>query len=77
MDKGYLCGGYWYYDYQRSMWYDYQQFRQTATEPKQQIIGMILSVIGVIVFMVSRQPYAGMIFFVLLIIKGLLLFKAK
>ena len=52
-------------------------FDKPSLNQKQQIVGMILSVIGVIVFMASRQPYAGMIFFVLLIIKGLLLFKAK
>ncbi len=41
------------------------------------VTGMILSAIGVIIFIVSRQPYAGMIFFVLLMVKGVLLFKAK
>ena len=35
--------------------------------------GLALSSIGVIVFIATRQPYAGAIYFVLLLIKGLLL----
>ena len=52
-------------------------FNRPVWNRHRMITGMILSVIGVIIFMASRQPYAGMTFFILLIIKGLLLFKAK
>lgn len=39
--------------------------------------GVGLSIIGVIVFIVTRQPYAGIICFALLVIKGFLLIKVK
>ncbi len=41
------------------------------------VTGIVLSVISVIVFIASRQPYAGMFCFFLLVIKGILLFKVK
>ena len=39
--------------------------------------GMILSAAGTALFMITRQPYAGMIFLVLLIVKGILVMKAQ
>lgn len=39
------------------------------------ITGMILSVVSVMVFIVTRQPYAGIICFFLLVIKGFLIMK--
>ena len=39
--------------------------------------GMVLSIIGSAVFVLTRQPYAGIIFLTALAIKGFLIFKAK
>ncbi len=39
--------------------------------------GMILSVISVLLFIISRQPYAGIICFAALVTKGFLLLQAK
>lgn len=41
------------------------------------VAGMILSVVAVMVFIVSRQPYAGVICFALLTIKGYLVSQGK
>ena len=41
------------------------------------VTGMVLSVLCSAVFIVTRQPYAGIVCFALLIIKGFLLVKAK
>ena len=38
------------------------------------VTGAALSVAGTVLFMVTRQPYAGMIYLTLLIVKGILLF---
>ena len=40
------------------------------------LAGLAASSIGVIVFIASRQPYAGIVFFAFLLIKGLLLARA-
>ncbi|WP_165247071.1 helix-turn-helix domain-containing protein [Adlercreutzia sp. ZJ141] len=39
--------------------------------------GMILSIAGVAVFIASRQPYAGIICFALLVAKGFFIFQGK
>ena len=41
------------------------------------VTGMGLSILGAAVFMASRQPYAGMIYLMLLVIKGFLILKSK
>lgn len=41
------------------------------------ITGIALSIIGTILFIVTRQPYAGVFFLFVLIIKGILLLKSK
>ena len=41
------------------------------------VTGMVLSVIGVAVFLVTRQPYAGIVCFALLVIKGFLIIMVK
>ena len=41
------------------------------------VTGIVLSIIGAILFIVTRQPYAGIFYLCILIIKGLLLFKSK
>ena len=35
------------------------------------ITGMVMSIVGVAVFIAARQPYAGMVYFALLVIKTL------
>ena len=41
------------------------------------ITGVILSILTVIVFIVTRQPYAGIVCFAFLVIKGFLIAKVK
>ncbi len=41
------------------------------------MMGMVLSVISSAVFVLTRQPYPGIICFAALVIKGFLIFKAK
>ena len=40
-------------------------------------VGMVLSIISSAVFVLTRQPYPGIICFASLVIKGFLIFKAK
>lgn len=39
--------------------------------------GVALSIVGVAVFIAARQPYAGLVCFAFLVVKGLLLLRAK
>lgn len=39
--------------------------------------GLVLSIIGVAVFIAARQPYAGAVYFALLVVKGFLMFQGK
>ena len=41
------------------------------------VVGVVLSVICVVVFIAARQPYAGIVCFALLVVKGLLLSQGK
>ena len=41
------------------------------------VTGVVLSILSVTVFIVTRQPYAGIFCFVLLVIKGFLIAKVK
>lgn len=41
------------------------------------ITGMALSVIGTMLFILARQPYAGLFYLCLLVIKGILVLKSK
>ena len=41
------------------------------------VTGVILSILSVMIFIVTRQPYAGIICFAFLVIKGFLIAKAK
>ena len=41
------------------------------------VTGVVLSILAVIVFIATRQPYAGIVCFALLIIKGFLIAKVK
>ena len=40
-----------------------------------QMIGVCLSIIGVMIFLVTRQPYAGMVTFSFLVLKGILMIR--
>jgi hypothetical protein len=41
------------------------------------VTGVVLSILSVTVFIVTRQPYAGIVCFAFLVIKGFLIAKAK
>ena len=41
------------------------------------VTGMVLSILAVIVFIAARQPYAGIVCFAFLLIKGFLIVKVK
>ena len=41
------------------------------------VTGVVLSILAVIVFIATRQPYAGIVCFAFLVIKGLLIAKVK
>ncbi len=41
------------------------------------VTGIVLSILAVIVFMATRQPYAGIVCFAFLVIKGFLIAKTK
>ena len=41
------------------------------------VTGMVLSILAVIVFIAARQPYAGIVCFAFLVIKGFLIVKVK
>ncbi len=53
------------------------RFDQPVWNKHRLITGMVLSVIGVAVFIGTRQPYAGIICFSILAIKACLMFKGK
>lgn len=44
---------------------------------RQLAVGMVLTTLGVAIFIVSRQPYAGMFYFALLAVKGYLIYRSK
>ena len=41
------------------------------------VTGLVLSIAGAAVFILTRQPYAGIIFLAILVVKGLLIGKGK
>lgn len=51
-------------------------FRRSLWNRHRLITGSILSIVSVMVFIVTRQPYAGILCFSLLVIKGFLIIKA-
>ena len=52
-------------------------FNKTVWNRHRLITGIVLSILAVIVFMATRQPYAGIVCFSLLVIKGFLIVKVK
>ena len=52
-------------------------FEKPVMNKHHMITGMVLSVLGTMLFILSRQPYAGVFFLLFLVIKGFLLFKIK
>ena len=53
------------------------RFDQSIRDRHRMITGMVLSVTGVSIFIGTRQPYAGIICFSILVIKALLIIKGK
>ena len=41
------------------------------------VTGMALSILGAVVFMLTRQPYAGIVFLAVLVVKGILILKVR
>lgn len=41
------------------------------------VTGMALSVLGTVLFMLARQPYAGIFYLAMLVVKGILMLKSK
>ena len=53
------------------------QFKKPVWERRRLVTGMVLSVAGVAIFTLTRQPYAGIICLVVLVMKGLLIGKGR
>lgn len=52
-------------------------FNKTAWNRHRLVTGVILSILSVMIFIVTRQPYAGIVCFAFLVIKGFLIVKVK
>ena len=52
-------------------------FDRPAWNKHRIVTGMALSAVGTVVFILTRQPYAGVFFFCLLVFKGFLMLKNK
>ena len=52
-------------------------FNKTVWNWHRLVTGVILSILSVMIFTVTRQPYAGIVCFAFLVIKGFLIVKAK
>ena len=53
------------------------RFNKPVWNRRRLVTGVVLSILSVTVFIVTRQPYAGIFCFVLLVIKGFLIAKVK
>ena len=53
------------------------RFDRPAWHRHRRVTGLVLSVIGCAVFIVTRQPYAGILFFAILVVKGILMLGVK
>ena len=54
-----------------------QNFRQRLWRQSKSILSLVLSAVGVCIFIVSQQPYAAVFVFAFLIIKALMLIKRQ
>ena len=52
-------------------------FNNTIWNRHRLVTGMVLSILAVLVFIAARQPYAGIVCFAFLVIKGILIVKVK
>lgn len=52
-------------------------FNKTVWNRHRLVTGVILSLLSVMIFIVTRQPYAGIVCFAFLVIKGFLIVKVK
>lgn len=53
------------------------RFDRPVWHRHRRVTGLVLSVIGCAVFIVTRQPYAGILFFAILVVKGILMLGVK
>ena len=52
-------------------------FDKPAWNKHRVVTGVILSILGTMLFILSRQPYAGVFYLCILVIKGILMIKSK
>ena len=52
-------------------------FDKPAWNKHRVVTGVILSILGTMLFILSRQPYAGVFYLCILVIKGILVIKNK
>ena len=52
-------------------------FDKPAWNKHRVVTGVILSILGTMLFILSRQPYAGIFYLCILVIKGILVIKSK
>ena len=52
-------------------------FDKPAWNKHRVVTGVILSILGTMLFILSRQPYAGVFYLCILVIKGILVIKSK
>ena len=52
-------------------------FDKPAWNKHRVVTGVILSILGTMLFILSRQPYAGIFYLCILVIKGILMIKSK
>ncbi len=53
------------------------RFDKPAGSRRLLVIGIVLSITGTTMFMMTRQPYAGILCLAILVVKGLLIGKGK
>ena len=52
-------------------------FDKPAWNKHRVVTGVVLSILGTMLFILSRQPYAGIFYLCILVIKGILMIKSK
>ena len=52
-------------------------FDKTVWNRHRLVTGIALTILGSVLFLITRQPYAGLIFFAVLVIKGFLILKVR
>ena len=52
-------------------------FDKPAWNKHRVVTGVVLSILGTMLFILARQPYAGIFYLCILVIKGILVIKSK